>query len=162
MSDLPESVLGAFPRLGPVTYLPLSPDAVREALTGEYPPNRTWFHATWERSLGSILRAGLIPSCWWGGDACCVFGYDRREDIPQHRASGWILEFHSRALEDQLKAWWVPVSALRGAWRWDRFWSVDELRRQFTGSAAATTHGCYCELSELSVEQQRLWQTTWT
>lgn len=160
MSDQPD-LTGAFPLVGPLTYMPLDMDSVRAALDGPYPESRTWYHATWEPALGAILRVGLIPSCWWGGDSCCVFGYDRPEELPEGRRSGWTLEVSSRALTGQLRAWWVPPSGVRGAWHEGLFWSRSELRAQFPDPAPVTREGCYCELSELVSEQQRLWRSTW-
>lgn len=159
MSDQPD-LLGAFPLLGPVTYMLLGIEGVRAALRGPYPERRIWYHATWESTLGSILRVGIIPSCWWGGDGCCVFGYDRWEEIPEHRRNAWVLDVHSSALPGQLKAWWVPPSAIRGAWHDGTLHEPAELRSRHPATPLEATDGCSCELRWLVAEQQRFWRTT--
>src|SRR6266542_6251002 len=35
------------------------------ATAGAFPIESTWLHATYADRLPAILRAGLIPSCWW-------------------------------------------------------------------------------------------------
>jgi hypothetical protein len=144
---------GAFPALGPLTYLPLDLAAVRAALDGDYERPRTWFHATNEAAARSAAVQGLLPSCWVGGD-CCVFGHDETE---RARRGDWLLEIRSPALPGQLKAWWVPPQAVRGAWHRGRFVGRNELRQ---GAVALyAVHGsCDCELAALTVEQVARWR----
>jgi hypothetical protein len=145
---------GAFPALGPLTYLHLDLAAARAALDGDYERERTWFHATNEASARSAAVQGLLPSCWVGGDCCCVFGHDEPD---QARRGDWLLEIRSPALPGQLKAWWVPPQAVRGAWHRGRFVDRHELCQ---GAVAlyAPQGSCDCELAALTVEQVARWR----
>ena len=154
-SDCP----GSFPAKGPVTYLPLSPEEVQASMTESAPAERTWFHATNERAARAICRQGLIPSCWTGGDSCCVFGYNEVSQIPVYRGE-WVLEVRSHALESQLKAWWVPAGAIRGVWRNGKFYSAATLRATL-GVLAEPPGGCACELSSITEGQIALWRGSW-
>jgi hypothetical protein len=154
--------LGAFPKIGPVVYLDISEDSIREALeSGPYPAETTWLHATYSDRLPLIARTGLIPSCWWGGDSCAIFGVRRRQDLGLVRRSDPLIEVRSRALHDSAKAWWVPPSAIKGVWRGTR------RLRLTTGSPSGSPvwprepNGCSCELREIVREQQLLWRETW-
>ncbi len=155
-SDFP----GTFPSIGPVTYLPLAPHEVRDLMKGEPPIERTWFHATHERAARAACRQGLIPSCWTGGDSCCVFGYDDMDQIPIHRGE-WVLEVLSHALESQLKAWWVPATAISGVWRRGRFTRADALRVP-SSWLSAPSGSCACDLADLTTTQIKRWRTTWS
>lgn len=147
---------GAFSALGPLTYLHLSEDEVRAALSGEFGRERVWFHATDEASARSAALQGLVPSCWRGGDCCCVFGHDERVD---NRRGRWLLEIRSAALPGQLKAWWVPPDAIRGAWYDGRFVEAAELRREAVG-VAEPDGSCECDLASLTAEQVALWRAS--
>jgi hypothetical protein len=147
---------GAFPTLGPLPYLHLSPRAVGAALAGDYPPARRWYHGTTEAAAMSALAQGLLPGCWVGSGDCCVFGYDAREEIPAQR-NECVLEIYSRALPGQLKAWWVPPQAIVGIWHDRKFAEAAALLDAATPSLAP--RGAYtCELAELVAEQVALWR----
>jgi hypothetical protein len=149
-------VRGAFPRLGPLTYLFLSEAEVRAALGGEYGEERLWFHATDEAAARSAALQGLLPSCWLGGDCCCVFGHDDRE---QARRGEWLLEILSPALPGQLKAWWVPPEAIRGAWHHGAFVPAAELRQNAVPLCGPST-ACECDLGRLTAEQVSRWRAS--
>lgn len=167
MSDLPRPIeaQGAFPTVGPVTYLTDEEPIARALLAdGALPPVTTWWHVTYPDRLASIISAGLVPSCWWGGDGCAVFGMDQLSDAPGWRPDDWVLEIQSPALPGSAKAWWVPARAIVGAWRHGRFHTVDELPRlrpavqsQFINTPA----GCSCPLTKLCGDQQTVWRSTW-
>jgi hypothetical protein len=147
---------GAFPALGPLTYLSLSEVQVRATLRGDYGAARVWFHATDETAARSAALRGLLPSCWFRGDCCCVFGHDDRE---QARRGQWLLEIRSPALPGQLKAWWVPPQAIRGAWHGGTFIPAEELKE---GAIALTDvdGSCDCDLAALTAEQIVLWRAS--
>jgi hypothetical protein len=69
----------------------------------------------------------------------------------------WVLEVHSRALPEQQKAWWVPVSAISGAWHSGVFYKAADLRER-GGPMVAPADSCTCELAELVAEQVALWR----
>lgn len=155
----PSRPAGSFPKLGPVTYLPISPAEVAQALLGACPPTTIWYHATLDSRLHQVCAAGVLPSCWWGGDSCCVFGYDRIEDVPGVRSKGWILEVESAALAGDLKAWWVPPTAIRGAWRGGTF----HRRGDLAGAPSQPPDigdGCSCDLTELVSSEKARWRQT--
>jgi hypothetical protein len=148
---------GAFPALGPITYLYLSVPEVERALeTGPYRPMTRWFHATTREVAALALEQGLTPSCWRHRDTCAIFGYDSIDDLPAYRQSSWILEIESAALTGQLKAWWAPARSIRAVWHKGRRRAVaprliyPELRGQ--------VDGCACELSELTRAEQLTWR----
>jgi hypothetical protein len=147
---------GAFPALGPLTYLHLREDEVRAALAGDFGGERVWFHATDEAAARSAALQGLVPSCWLGGDCCCVFGHDERAES---RRGQWLLEILSPALPGQLKAWWVPPEAIRGAWHHGKFVAADALREGAV-ALADPDGGCECDLAPLTVEQVALWRAS--
>ncbi len=151
--------LGAFPEGGPLTYLPLTASEVRSALRGDYPKPRVWYHATLQAHVPSICQFGLVPSCWYGGDSCCIFGADERWEAAA-RGTGWVIEIESASSVGQLKAWWVPAGALRGAWHQDHFYA----RRELALGAARPPpvgDGCQCDLSALVKEEIRRWRMSW-
>jgi hypothetical protein len=153
------SKAGAFPLVGPVTYLHADLEEVRAHLhRGECPPPTVWFHATTEASACAAAKEGLVPSCWCAGDSCCVFGYSSRDEVPRWHRADWIIEIESRALPGQLKAWWVPPQAIRGAWHEDRFYSRAELAARAVASATVGAT-CQCELHELTREQIARWRS---
>jgi hypothetical protein len=161
MSAQPEPA-GAFPLLGPLPYLHLSLEAARAALgAGPYPSETTWFHVTYDPVLPMILRTGLVPACWWGGDTCAIFGIDALEKVPTWRRHDWIIEIHSPALPGQVKAWWVPSSAIRGAWRHGIFYPADALPSPASARPPSLNRGCECEFASLVGEQQQRWHGSW-
>jgi hypothetical protein len=99
----------------------------------------------------------LVPSCWYGGDCCCVCGYDARNQVPAHRGE-WVLEIYSRAYDGQAKAWWVPPQAIRGAWNLGVFYEAAELRER-GGPLLTNVAGCACNLAPLTLKQGQLWRT---
>jgi hypothetical protein len=148
--------LGAFPVRGPITYLELTVSEAREALEGPRRPITTWFHQTGRAEAASAASQGLIPSCWVGGDGCCVFGDDSRESASPFRGD-WILEIRSRTLPEQQKAWWVAPQQIVGGWNDDAFYTPEELRA--LGPPLLSPGGtCACELAELVAEQVALWR----
>jgi hypothetical protein len=117
-----------------------------------------WYHQTSAREAASAGWQGLIPSCWVGGDGCCVFGVDSRDEVSPYRGD-WLVEIHSRALPEQQKAWWVPAYAIRGAWHDGTFHGPAELRE--LGPPLLNPTGiCACDLGELVAEQVVLWRPT--
>jgi hypothetical protein len=148
--------LGAFPCVGPLTYIAHDAVHAREGMHGDYPKLRRWFHATTEEAAASAAWQGLVPGCWRGGDCCCVCGYDSLDDVPTHRVD-WVLEIYSRANVGQAKAWWVPPQAIRGAWTLGVFYEATELRERGE-PLLGEVGGCACDLSELTREQALLWR----
>jgi hypothetical protein len=146
--------LGAFPIRGPLTYLRLTPAEVQEALAGPYRLPTVWFHMTHQAEAASAAWQGLIPSCWVGGDGCCVFGADR-PDASALRGD-WVLEICSRALPEQQRAWWVPAAAIRGGWHADVFYGRAALR-ELGPPLLSPTGSCACELTRLVAEQVGFW-----
>lgn len=145
---------GAFPALGPLTYLHLDSAEVSAALESEAGPECIWYHATDEASARSAALQGLVPSCWRGGDCCCIFGQDERLENARRP---WLLEIRSPALPGQLKAWWVPAYAIQGAWHRGQFISVAELRQGAT-ALADPAGSCECNLAALTREQVARWR----
>lgn len=148
--------LGAFPFRGPITYLEMSLADVRSALGGPHRPTTTWFHQTGRAEAASAAWQGLIPSCWVGGDGCCIFGEDSRESVSPFRGD-WMLEMRSRALPEQQKAWWVPPQQIIGAWNDGVFYGPAELR-ELGPPLLAPSGGCACELADLVAQQVALWR----
>jgi hypothetical protein len=150
---------GAFPTVGPVPYLFLSETEVRAAsASGPFPPETNWIHATYPDRLASVLREGLIPSCWWGGDSCAVFGFDRPDEVPMCRRDDWLLEVRSRALPGSVKAWWVPPTAIQRLWRGGQPVSIHEGLMQGVPAGPPIQDGCSCDLAEIVREQQAGWR----
>jgi hypothetical protein len=157
-----DEALGAFPTLGPLTYMELTPTQVRAALRGPYPWSRTWYHLTPRETLPIILRQGLVPACWRGGDTCCVFGYDSLLEADLQRSVA--VEVHSSAPETDLKAWWVPFRLIRGFWDSSGFVPIHAARRALAIDEVTLPDvpgGCMCNLSELCDEQISAWRRTW-
>jgi hypothetical protein len=148
--------LGAFPHIGPLTYIADDVVHARETMHGDYPTLRRWFHAATEEAAASAAWQGLVPGCWQGGDCCCVCGSDSLDEVPSYRGD-WILEIYSRACDGQAKAWWVPPQAIRGAWNLGAFYDAVELRER-GGPLLDEVSGCACNLSELTSEQAHLWR----
>jgi hypothetical protein len=155
--------LGAFPTLGPLPFLHLSEDEVRgAAIGGPFPSEATWFHMTYPDRLSIILRTGLIPTCWFGGDSCAVFGLERHEEVPLMRKGDWILEIRSCALAGPAKAWWVPLSSIYRLWRGGVAHHVPPATFDDQPHWPRQIHGCDCSLSDIVSEQQALWRSTWS
>lgn len=150
--------LGAFPIRGPLTYLPLTEAEVRVARDGPFRPSVVWYHRTDDAQAASAAWQGLIPSCWVGGDGCCVFGVDERDGASAFRGD-WILEIRSSALPAQQKAWWVPAAAIRGAWHEGVFCDAGELRER-GGPLLNPANSCGCELSAVVAEEIAAWRET--
>ena len=150
--------LGAFPIRGPLVYLRLTEAEVRAARGGPFRPVVVWYHRTDEAQAASAAWQGLIPSCWVGGDGCCVFGVEDRTGGGTFRGD-WVLEIRSRALPEQQKAWWVPAAAIVGAWHDDVFYDADELRRR--GRPLLDAAGsCACDLASVVAEEVAAWRET--
>jgi hypothetical protein len=162
MSALPRSP-GAFPMVGPLPYLTLSHADVRVAATaGPFPTESTWLHATYPDRLGAILHVGLIPSCWWGGDSCAVFGFDSAEEIPRCRSGDLLLEVRSCALPgSSAKAWWVPPSAIQRVSHRGRAISITGARQDAAHGQPPSVDGCGCDLVDIVRDQQEAWRATW-
>lgn len=150
--------LGAFPIRGPLPYLPLTEGELQSARLGPFRPAVTWYHRTGEAQAASAAWQGLIPSCWVGGDGCCVFGDNNRDSGSAHRGD-WVLEIRSSALAEQQKAWWVPAAAISGAWHRGVFHGADDLRRR--GRPLLDPSGsCNCELAAHCAEEIARWRET--
>lgn len=115
---------GVFPVDNPIPYTGRT-----EILSLEnIPAVRTWYHGTWTNRVASIARLGLLPSCWFGGQCCCVFGFDALDSIPYHKYGDWIIEIRSRVdPETHAKAWWVPSQWIIGAWNKGQFYIPERL-----------------------------------
>ena len=148
---------GAFPVHGPLTYLPLTEAEVRAARSGPFRSPVVWYHRTGEAEAASAAWQGLIPSCWVGGDGCCVFGVE--DPAAGSRLRGdWVLEIVSPALPEQQKAWWVPPAAIRGAWYAGVYHYADDLRLR--GRPLLDPPGsCACELATVVAEEIARWRT---
>jgi hypothetical protein len=90
-----------------------------------------------------------------------VLGLDSLEAFLQRRRHLWILEVESPALDGDIKAWWVPPKAIRGAWRRDRFYSRNELAPITADAGMESVAGCDCPLSPICRQQQAVWRDTW-
>jgi hypothetical protein len=155
--------LGAFPAVGPLPYLDLPEGELRAAAeSGPYPAETTWFHATYPDRLPLILRTGLIPSCWWGGDSCAVFGVAAHDGVGVMRQDDPLIEVRSCALPDSPKAWWVPPFAIRGVWLHGKRQPVSPDLFRISIAWPRAPDGCGCELTEMVREEQELWRRTWS
>lgn len=150
---------GSFPTSGPLPYLFDDEGRARDARLGQRPPNRTWFHATDERTASIAVRQGLAPSCWRGSDCCAVCGHADRDDVHAHQGA-WVIEIHSPALEGELKAWWVPPRYVRGAWVGNEFVPADRLRSATPDPGRDTAAPCHCELATLVEQEIGAWRQT--
>jgi hypothetical protein len=149
---------GAFPLAGPLTYLRVPLAEIRDCLqSAEFAPVSIWFHATSEHAARAAAAEGLIPSCWCGGDSCCVFGHSSFDEMPRWRRQDWVVEIESRALPGQLRAWWVPPQAIRGVWHDGQFFGRDELEAR-SGVAELVSESCPCDLHGLTSEQIARWR----
>jgi hypothetical protein len=119
-----DELLGVFPIGNPIPYTGL----VEVLHGGNTPLLRTWYHGTWGNRVASIAQYGLLPSCWFGGDCCCVFGFESQMFESYSKYSDWIVEIRSRVVANaDLKAWWVPPSHIVGAWHERHFYPRQEL-----------------------------------
>lgn len=158
MTDDRSDRLGAFPIRGPLVYLPLTEVGVRAARASSFRSPVIWYHRTEEAQAASAAWQGLIPSCWVGGDGCCVFGVDDRGGGGSYRGD-WALEIYSPALPEQQKAWWVPAVAVRGAWHDGTFYDANDLRRR--GRPLLNPSGaCACALAAVVAEEVACWRET--
>ena len=153
------STTGCFPLAGPVPYLTDDPAQAAEMLTqfADIAP-RIWWHATYASAVPAIMRTGLIPSCWHGGDTCVVFGTDDRFEVASWRREDWVIEIRSAVRMGPDKAWWVPPASIVGAWHGDTFHPRDALLRAVP---APSVDGCSCPLAALCRDQQAHWMRTW-
>jgi hypothetical protein len=156
MTDDRSARVGAFPIRGPLVYLPLTEAEVRSARSGPFRPATVWYHRTAEAQAASAAWQGLIPSCWVGGDGCCVFGVDDPDGGSGYRGD-WVLEIHSSALPEEQKAWWVPPVAIRGAWHDGVFHDADDLRSR-GWPLLAPSGSCACELAVVVAEEIAAWR----
>lgn len=125
---------------------------------------KTWWHATYASRLDSVLRFGLLPACWFGGDTCAVFGLDDLGGLPSWRTPDWLIEVHSSALPGPAKAWWVAPGAIRGGWFRGNFVPRLALLQasDLEPTAGQQPDGCACVLSDVCREQQNLWRASLT
>lgn len=148
---------GSFPTAGPVVYL-TEVEAQAQRLFKSAPgPERRWFHATSVDAGIAAIHNGLIPSCWRGGDCCVVCGHDSLDDVHSHQGP-WVLEIYSAALPGQLKAWWVPASAICGVWIEGNFQCADQIRATTTAPPLTPTSKCHCQLGSLVEREIGCWQ----
>jgi hypothetical protein len=161
-SPEPAAFPGALPSGEPIPYLADDCRTARRLLKAHTSalPIRIWFHATGEDRVPSIVTTGLIPSCWTNGDSCIVFGLDNLDELPTWRRYDWIIEVRSPAPPGHAKAWWVPPSAITGAWRQGTFTPRDHLPRQAADTAPILADGCDCGLADICREQQQRWRQT--
>ena len=149
--------------VGPLPYLKVSEADVRAAASaGPFPAESMWLHATYPNRLLVILHVGLIPSCWWGGDSCAVFGFNSADQVPLSRSGDWLVEIRSCALPgSSAKAWWVPPSAVQRLWHHGCAISIDRAERAAECNQPPKVDGCGCELVDTVREQQEAWRATW-
>jgi hypothetical protein len=148
---------GCFPAAGPVPYLTDQPDQAASLLTDDTaPPVRTWWHVTYAEAVPQIAATGLVPSCWFGGDTCAVFGVDDRAAVPSWRADDWLIEVRSPAPPGPVKAWWVPPTAIVGAWHRGEFHDI----RAGEIANPPPVDGCSCPLTAICRDQQQAWRAS--
>ena len=160
MSHEFDTELGVLPSEGPLPYLFDDGRLTEERAAGPLPDTvKTWWHRTREPVPAIAARHGLIPSCWRGGDACVVFGRDRRGELGE---SGEVaIEVRSRASPGDLRALWVPWWCVTGVWREEGFTTTTADLRTEPVEILDAYGGCTCLLSDFMAEQQRLWRQTW-
>lgn len=160
--SVPSEVAGTFPDDGPIPYLTDDPAAALDLLGRRQLGRKSgrWFHGTYDDAIGAIAVSGLIPSCWRGGDTCAVFGAARRADVAGSRQHDWVVEVRSVTLPHDLRSWWVPPQAIRGAWRGDSF--VDHANLPRAALDLPAPDGCRCALTDVCRRQQQEWADTWT
>lgn len=150
---------GSFSERGPATYLTEDPDECMELLDAPLPPRSTWFHGTSEAVARRACSVGLLPGCWLEEGCCAVLGYSSREEFLLRLEHLWIVEVEGRALEGDVKAWWVPRQAIVGAWFRDAFYSKADLA-EATVAEIPLVDGCGCGLTGICRWQQAAWRRT--
>jgi hypothetical protein len=103
----------------------------------------------------------IMPSCSWGGDSCAIFGVDQPRDMSLVRRADPLIEVRSRALDNSVKVWWVPPSAIQGVWLGSERRSLSPERDAGSLVWSHEPDGCGCELTEIVREQQQLWLQRW-
>jgi hypothetical protein len=86
-----------------------------------------------------------------------VCGHDALDDVHLHQGP-WVLEIESPALRGQLKSWWVPASAIKGAWHEGSFISAVDMR-SVDAPPPVEVHPCHCWLNGLVAEQIQIWRS---
>jgi len=157
VTSLPSREFGSFSSVGLVVYLTDDAERARRLLAGPSARYRRWFHATTPEAAVSALQYGLVPSCWLGGDCCAVCGHDSRSDVHSHQGEA-ILLVEGAALPGQLKAWWVPASAIVGVFTDDGFSTRAEVLARAPAPALSKCRPCRCGLSDLCAEQISRWR----
>lgn len=148
---------GSFSERGPAPYLTDDPDECRALLEGPLRPKSTWFHGTTETVARIACSVGLVPGCWLGAGRCAVMGYSSRDEFLLRAGHLWIVEVETRALEGDVKAWWVPPEAIVGVWSHDVFFSKDELLLN-PAPVPPLVDGCACGLSDVCRQEQKAWR----
>lgn len=148
---------GSLPEAGAVPYLLDDETQARDALRGRRGAPLRWFHATDAETAFIAVRQGLMPSCWRGGDCCGICGHDDFDDVHLHQGP-WVLEIVSRALPGQVKAWWVPPSAIQGGWLDGVFTTAEEMRASAPLCPDDDARPCPCGLSQLVEDHIRAWR----
>lgn len=146
--------LGVFPLGNPIPYT----GRVEVVHAGNAPNVCTWYHGTWGDRVGSIARLGLLPSCWFGGNNCCVFGFDHIHFRQYDKYGDWVVELRSRVeIDTELKAWWIPPDHVLGAWHKGSFHPRDDLislaSRDISGRL-----GTFCCSDGLCAAQFGIWE----
>jgi len=154
VSSLDFDRVGAFSLSGPATVLATSEEELRALMRANFPAVSVWFHGTNRAAAASAAWQGLVPSCWCGGDNCCVFGEAHRAAVAPHH--DWVIDIRSAALPGQLKAWWVPPQFIEGAWNEGHFYGPDDLRAM--GGPLLRPVGCRCELAGATATQLKDWR----
>lgn len=150
----PEELYGVFPLGNPIPYT----GRVEQLCADNLPPQLTWYHRTRAENVASIVRLGLIPSCWFGGDCCCVFGVDTLGFAVATDPEEWVIEIRSRAEPGtDLKAWWVPPNRIEGAWHLGHFVSPASLL-SIPGRDITQRLGKLCCSDGLCTVQFHTWQ----
>jgi len=160
----PQTHLGSFPDVGPVTYLTDDPIECQRLMEGPPPSIRKWFHGTDERAARLACVQGIVPGCWIhaGGRCCGILGYDSLDEFLSRRNHLWIVEILGPARGGDVKAWWVPQSYIQGVWHGESFIPRESMAAQSCESPTALHSGCSCNLTEMCAQQQAIWRATWT
>lgn len=125
-----------------------SPQARGMLASGRHHSTRTWWHESTPDRIPSIVQNGLLPGCWLGSGECAVFGLDHRPEPTPHAV---VVEVQSPAPLGDVKAWWVPPSAIMGVWVNDGgFLRRAELMDQVPDEAKLPRRNhCRCPLSQM-------------
>ncbi len=153
----PNELCGVFPVGNPIPYTGRS----KMVSGNNIPAVRTWYHGTWANHVASIAQLGLVPSCWFGGVCCCVFGFDTSDFTLYQKYGDWMVEVKSRVdAGTDAKAWWVPPQRIVGAWHKGQFYTRESLLTVPGNPILGRLWriGCFDKLCR---RQYEIWRTTY-